>query len=107
MMHKGSFLYKRGTKVLLALFSALLAGLLALVITSFPARMDGDISLREVGRGFENTDLFLQLAEQTVRAKIESARNMELFERDGAFDPEKTVDVRQYQTVYLTKPTST
>lgn len=101
MMHKGSFLYKRGTKVLLALLSALLAGLLALVITSFPARMDGDISLREVGRGFENTDLFLQLAEQTVRAKIESARNMELFERDGAFDPEKTVDVRQYQNGVL------
>ena len=100
-MLKWSFWYKHSVKVLLDLLQAVLAGLLALTIVSFPVWLDGDVSLREVGIGFENTEQFFELVEQTIRNKIESERDRELFERDGVYDPDRQIDIRQYQSGVL------
>ncbi len=96
-----SYWYRHNFKVLVDLAQAALAGLLALVIAYFPIWMDGDVSLREVGRGFENTQQFFDLVSETVHEKIESDRNRELFERNGTFDPDKLIDIRQYQSGVL------
>jgi len=73
-----SFWYKHTTKVVLDLLQAVLAGLLALTIVSFPVLMDGDVSLREVGLGFENTQQFLTLTGNAIRDKIATDQNREL-----------------------------
>jgi len=100
-MLRRSFWYRHSVKVLVDLLQGMLAGFLALIIVSFPVWMDGDVSLQEVGRGFENTDQFFELVERTVRDKIESELDRELFERDGTYDPDKLIDIRQYQSGVL------
>ena len=90
------FWYKRNVKSSIYLIQGLLAGLLVLLVLRIPVWLDGDVSLSEIGWGFENTDLFMQTVEDIVRDKIENDQNRQLFEQGGSFNGDRPIDIRQY-----------
>ena len=100
-MKNRQFWYKPNTKTAIFLIQGLLAGLVVLLTLLVPVWLDGEVSLNEIGWGFENTDLFLETVEDIIREKIEYDINRELFEQGGSFNPDRPIDIRQYLTGVL------
>ena len=91
-----SFWYRRNTKWISDMLQGLLAGLLVLCLVGVNRLMEGDLSLSELSRNFENTHAFYQIVEADIREKISCDQNRELFERGGNFDGSRQIDIRQY-----------
>lgn len=90
------FWYKTGVKGANVILQGLLACLLVICLTNVFYWTEGSLSMGEMGKSFEETDMFLRLAERTVRSKIAYQENKELFERDDQYDELQEVDIRQY-----------
>lgn len=87
---------KPGFKSVSAILQGMLAGVLVLCFLNAFYWLEGNFSVSEMGKSFEETGVFLQRVEDTVRAKISYDRNRALFETDGEYDGERLVDIRQY-----------
>ena len=89
--------YNRNLRNAVKVLQGLLAGLLVfcLLTVQYWAGVNG---ARDLGRSFERTDVFMSTVEKIVRAKIGYLQNLELFERDGAYDENRAIDIRQYSS---------
>ena len=89
--------YNRNLRNAVKALQGLLAGLLVfcLLTVQYWAGVNG---AKDLGRSFERTDVFMAAVEKIVRAKIGYLQNLELFERDGAYDENRAIDIRQYSS---------
>ena len=88
--------YKTGMKAVLVLAQMALAAVLALSLLQLQDWRRRGAGFADIGRRFEDTDVFFATVETIVRDKIAYAQNIQLFERGGVFDGEKQIDIRQY-----------
>lgn len=88
--------YKAGFKTAGALIQGICAAVVVLCLLKLSYWTEGNLWVDEMGKSFEETDVFLSQVERTVRDKISYQQNLELFERDGQFDEAQQVDIRQY-----------
>ncbi len=88
--------YRTGFKWFNWILQGVLLSILLLCLSNGFYWMEGSFSLSELGKSFEETSVFFQQVEQTVRQKIESDENRELFEVGGVYDENQEVDIRQY-----------
>lgn len=90
------FWYKKGIKIAGIVCQGFLACLLVICLTNVFYWTEGSLSINETGKSFEETALFLRMAERTVRSKISYQQNKELFEQDGQYNELQEIDIRQY-----------
>ena len=88
--------YKIGFKSFGAILQGILAGVIIICIMNIYYWTEGSLNFDEMGKNFEQTNVFLQTVEDIVRSKIACQQNKELFERDGAYNNMQEVDIRQY-----------
>ncbi|MDO5345150.1 MAG: HAMP domain-containing sensor histidine kinase [Lachnospiraceae bacterium] len=88
--------YKTGFKTVSVVLQGICAAVLVLCYLNLSYWMEGNFRVSEMGKSFEETELFLKHVEDTVRAKISYQQNLELFELNGQFDEMQQVDIRQY-----------
>ena len=69
---------------------------IVLSLLTIEFRLDGTFDISQLGRSFEETAVFLQDAEETIRDKADCSRNIELFQTGGETDLNKEIDIRQY-----------
>ncbi len=88
--------FRQGFQRICVLLQGLLAGFLVLCFFSVFYWTEGNFNVSEMGRSFEETKVFLQQVEDTVRRKVSYERNRNLFESDGEFNDQRLVDICQY-----------
>ena len=88
--------YRIGFKSFGAILQGILAGVIIICIMNIYYWTEGSLNFDEMGKNFEQTNVFLQTVEDIVRSKIACQQNKELFERDGAYNNMQEVDIRQY-----------
>lgn len=88
--------YKAGFKTASALIQGICAAVVVLCLLSLSYWTEGNLWVDEMGKSFEETDVFLSQAERIIREKISYQQNLELFEQNGQFDEMSQVDIRQY-----------
>lgn len=93
---RGAQHYTSGMKAALVVLQCVCIGVLIVCILTLRYWTDGTYDLSELGRHYEQTDVFLSDVEQAVRSKIRCAQNEALFETDGEEDLTKQIDIRQY-----------
>ena len=98
--------YRQNTKTVLNIMQGLLAGLLVLCLAGLYNMNRQGYSLGEMGRHFEETDLFFITADDIIRSKTAYSQDQELFEQDGSFNDSRTIDIRQYVTGQLDEASS-
>lgn len=92
------FWYKTGTKCAGVCLQGLLVGVLSICLMMGIYWLDGSLSISEMGKSFEETEVFLRHVEDTVVRKLNYDQNIELFEFNGQFDEMQQIDIRQYET---------
>lgn len=92
------FWYKVGTKCAGVCLQGLLVGVLGICIMISFYWLEESLGFGEMGKSFEETEVFLRHAQNTVNRKLDYDRNIELFEFHGAFDGTQEIDIRQYDT---------
>lgn len=85
-----------GLKAVMVCLQALCVVIIVVCVTTLGYWTDGTYQLSELGKSFEETSVFLDDVERTVRSKINCRRNEALFEKDGVEDLDKKIDIRQY-----------
>ena len=90
------FWYRKNVKRICIVLQAVLAGILVFCLLRISRYRSEDMSLRDMGRSFENTGVFYQTVQEIVGEKVRSEQDRELFETDGGYDENKLVDIRQY-----------
>ena len=90
--------YRTGFKCAGVFLQGLFMGILLLCLMNLFYWTEGSFSVSELGKSFEQTEVFLRQAEETVHSKLAYDRNIELFEFNGQFDEFQEVDIRQYET---------
>lgn len=90
--------YKTGTKCAGVCFQGLFVGIFSLCLMIGVYWLEGSLSFSEMGKSFEETEVFLRHVEETVLRKLDYDRNIELFEFNGQFDEMQEIDIRQYET---------
>ena len=90
--------YRTGVKCAGVLLQGIFAGVFVLCLMSLYYWTEGSFSVSEMGKSFEQTEVFFSQVEDTVCRKLSYDRNKELFEFNGQFDELHEVDIRQYET---------
>ena len=90
--------YKTGFKSACVFLQGIFAGILLLCLMTIFYWTEGSFSIGEMGKSFEETEVFLRQVEETVHEKLAYDRNRELFELNGQFNEMQEVDIRQYDT---------
>ena len=90
--------YRTGVKCAGVLLQGIFAGVFVLCMMSLYYWTEGSLSISEMGKSFEQTEVFFSQVEDTVCRKLSYDRNKELFEFNGQFDELHEVDIRQYET---------
>ena len=88
--------YRTGYKLAGYFLQGLLAGIICLCLLGILDVLDSSLDLSILSRAFEETEAFCQTVESIIYGKIEFETSRELFETDGEFNPDKTIDIRQY-----------
>ncbi len=88
--------YKTGFKTASVILQGICVAILIFCLRNLSYWMEGSFRVSEMGKSFEETDVFLQRVEDIVRTKISYQQNLELFEVNGQFDEMQQVDIRQY-----------
>ncbi len=91
-----NLIYNRGIKLALIVLQVILVGVLAYCVLNIGFWTEGNYSLREMSRSYEETDLFFRQVDQIITNKIRGQQNDELFEQDGEVDLEKGIDIQSY-----------
>ncbi len=91
-----NLIYNKRIKLILIVLQVILAGVLAYSLLNIGFWTEGNYSLREMSKSYEETDLFFRQVDQIITNKIRGQQNNELFEQDGAVDPEKGIDIQSY-----------
>ncbi len=91
-----NLIYNRRIKLILIVLQVIFAGVLAFSLLNIGFWTEGNYSLREMSRNYEETDLFFRQVDQIITNKIRGQQNDELFEKDGAVDLEKGIDIQSY-----------
>ena len=92
--------YTLPLKILMALLQLVCIGIMTVSLILIHYWTDGTYDLSELGRSFEQTQIFLNDVEETVRSKIENTQNEALFETGGETDLTRLIDIRQYVNGY-------
>ncbi len=91
-----NLIYNRRIKLALIVLQVILVGVLAWCVLNIGFWTEGNYSLREMSRSYEETDLFFRQVDQVVTNKIRGQQNDALFEEDGVTDLEKGIDIQSY-----------
>ena len=91
-----NLIYSRGIKLALIVLQMIFAGTLAYCVLNIGFWTEGNYSLREMSRSYEETDLFFRQVDQIITNKIRGQQNDALFEQDGKTDLEKGIDIQSY-----------
>ena len=91
-----NLIYSRGIKLALIVLQMIFAGTLAYCVLNIGFWTEGNYSLREMSRSYEETDLFFRQVDQIITNKIRGQPNDALFEQDGKTDLEKGIDIQSY-----------
>lgn len=92
----GRIWYKTGFKCISVLLQGICVCVLVFCLWNASFWMEGSLNVDELGKHFEETSVFLDRVEDTVRQKIYYQQNLELFELNGAYYDTKEIDIRQY-----------
>ena len=88
--------YTPAGKNIFMIIQCVCVAVIVLSLLTIEFRLDGTFDISQLGRSYEETAVFLQDAEDTIRAKTDCSRNIELFQTGGETDLNKEVDIRQY-----------
>lgn len=91
-----NFIYDKRIKLILIVLQVILAGVLAYSLLNIGFWTEGNYSLREMSKSYEETELFFRQVDQIITNKIRGQQNDGLFEQDGAVDLEKGIDIQSY-----------
>ncbi len=91
-----NLIYNRRIKIILIVLQVICVGVLAYSLLNIGFWTEGNYSLREMSRSYEETDLFFRQVDQIITNKIRGQQNDTLFEQDGAVDLEKGIDIQSY-----------
>ena len=89
-------MYRKNTKTICYLLQGILAAALTFCLLTISRLRSDDLSLGEMGRSFENTGIFYETVLGIVREKLYADLDKSLFETDGVFDENRTIDIRRY-----------
>ncbi len=91
-----NLIYNRRIKFILIVLQVIFAGTLAYCLLNIGFWTEGNYSLREMSKSYEETDLFFRQVDQIITNKIRGQQNNALFEQDGVTDLEKGIDIQSY-----------
>lgn len=92
----GRVIYKKGVKAALWVMQVVAAGILACCLMNISFWLEDSISIREMAKSYEESDLFFRQVDSILSDKINGQKNTELFETDGAYAPDKGIDIQSY-----------
>ncbi len=91
-----NLIYNKRIKLVLVVLQVIFAGVLAHSLLNIGFWTEGNYSLREMSKTFEETDLFFRQVDQIITNKIRGQQNAALFERDGKTDLSTEIDIQSY-----------
>lgn len=94
----GRLIYKKGVKAVLWILQVAAAGILACCCMNINFWLEDSFSIKEMSRSYEESDLFFRQVDSVLAEKINGQKNTELFEVDGAYAPDKGIDIQSYGT---------
>lgn len=74
------------------------AGILACCFMNISFWLEDSISIKEMSRSYEESELFFRQVDSVLSEKINGQKNTELFEENGAYAPDKGIDIQSYGT---------
>lgn len=92
----GRVIYKKGVKAALWVMQVVAAGILACCLMNISFWLEDSISIREMAKSYEESDLFFRQVDSILSDKINGQKNTELFETDGEYAPDKGIDIQSY-----------
>lgn len=92
----GRVIYKKGVKAALWVMQVVAAGILACCLMNISFWLEDSISIQEMAKSYEESDLFFRQVDSILSDKINGQKNTELFETDGAYAPDKGIDIQSY-----------
>lgn len=93
---KNHRVYSKGLKGAVACLQALCIAIIAVCVMTLSYWTEGTFHLSSLSKSFEESPIFLNDVEKIVRGKIDWARNRSFFEKDGAEDLKRKIDIHQY-----------
>ena len=80
------------------LLQGLFAGLACFCVIGLVRLYRRGMTMQQMGRSFEQTDLFFETAEGIVRRKIINEQDRRILERGGVYDETREIDIRLYMS---------
>lgn len=94
----GRVIYKKGVKASLWILQVIAVGILACCLMNISFWLEDSISIREMAKSYEESDLFFRQVDSVLSDKINGQKNTDLFEEDGVYAPDKGIDIQTYGT---------